>query len=182
MNIKHWIRQLRSSPHLSEQLRAVRHLKAEQHLPEVSTAMSLTAVDTQRQPLRVALMAALKDNAQAEAYFLGVARGEGPVYLRKWAFLNLSLMGSQRAREVVLAGLQDSRESIRRAASSHVALYTDEAAQRAFVNYFEANRSIYLRDCLAQLGTPLRQLYREISALKAAPGPAPLEPFGRADG
>lgn len=182
MNIKHWIRQLRSSPHLSEQLRAVRHLKEEQHLPEVSTAMCLTAVDTQRQPLRVALMAALKDNAQAEAYFLGVVRGEGPVYLRKWAYINLSLMGSQRARAVVLKGLQDPCESIRRAASSHVALYTDQEAQRAFVNYFEANRSIYLRDCLTHLGTPLRQLYREVSALRPSPGPASLEPVGRLRG
>ncbi len=60
--------------------------------------------------------------------------------------------------------------------------YTDEEAQRAFVDYFEANRSVYLGDCLAQLGYPLRQLYREVSALKAAPLPAPLGADGRVRG
>lgn len=182
MNRKYWIRQLRSSAHLSEQLRAVRRLRTVQDLPEVTAALCLTAVDTQRQPLRAALMAALKDNPRAEAYFLGVAGGEGPVYLRKWALLNLSLMNSQRAREVVLAALRDPFESVRRAAAYHVAHYADEEAKSAFINYFEANRSSYLKGFLAQLCLPLRQLYREVSALGVTFDTAPIQPAAQVRG
>lgn len=182
MNRKYWIRQLRSSAHLSEQLRAVRRLRTVQDLPEVTAALCLTAVDTQRQSLRAALMAALRDNPRAEAYFLGVAGGDGPVFLRKWALLNLSLMGSRRAREVVLAALRDPFESVRRAAAYHVALYTDEEARSAFIGYFEANRSICLKDFMAQVCLPLRQLYREVSALRITADTARLQPVAQVRG
>ena len=176
MNSNYWIRQLRSSPHLSDQLRAVRYLKEVRHQPGVHAALFLTAVDTPWQPLRAALLAALRGSAGAEAYFLGVAGGEGPVYLRKWALYNLGLMGSRRARAVVLAGLQDPCGEVRKAAACHVALYTDGEVRNAFIDYFEARRLIYLRDCLARLSLPLRRLYRELSAIRDKNNMTPLQP------
>jgi HEAT repeat protein len=180
MSTKHWIRQLRSSPHLSEQLRAVRHLKETLDLPTVHTALCITAVDTRRQPLRAALMAALQEDTRAEAYFLGVVRGEGPTYMRQWALLNLGIMGSRRAREVVLEGLQDPSIEVRRAAASHVTLYTDEVARQAFIHYFQTEREIYLRDAASRLGRGLRGWWHGLKAIRLMPVMRSIDTAGQA--
>lgn len=176
MSTKHWIRQLRSNPQLSEQLRAVSHLKGSLHLTTVHTALCLTAVETRHQILRTALMAALQNDKRAESFFLGVARGQGPTYMRQWALHNLSLMGSRRAREVVLDGLLDPSLSVRRAAASHVTRYTDDVARQAFIHYFQTERTIYLRDAASWLERRLGRWWRRLRTIPLAPPePAPLE-------
>ena len=182
MSTKHWIRQLRSSPHLSERLRAVCHLKEKLSQPAVHTALCLTAVDTDHQTLRAALMAILKNDPRAEAYFLGVVRGEGPTYMRKWALVNLCLMGSGRARTIVLEGLQDADEGVRRAAASHVTLYTDEEARQAFIHYFQTRREVYLRDVAGRQGMRLRRWLNGLKGIRFSPVSASLKAAGRVRG
>ena len=182
MSTKHWIRQLRSSPHLSERLRAVRHLQETLPQPAVHTALCLTAVDTDHQPLRAALMAILKNDPRTEAFFLGVVRGEGPTYMRKWALVDLCLMGSERARAVVLEGLRDPDEGVRRAAASHVTLYTDEEARQAFIHYFQTRREVYMRDAAGRLGMRLRRWLKGLKGVRFSPVSASLEEAGRVRG
>jgi hypothetical protein len=182
MSTKYWIRQLRSSPHLTERLRAVRHLQACQDQSTVHTALCLTAVETPHASLRSALMAVLKENVRAEAYFLGVAKGEGPAYMRKWALLNLSTMGCQRAREVVLKSLGDPNAGVCRAAASHVTLYTDEEARQAFIYYFQAQRAVYLRDAGNRLSRGLARWLQKMKSIRLAPNAAALEKARRAGG
>jgi hypothetical protein len=176
MSTKHWIRQLRSNPQLSAQLRAVSHLKESLHLATVHTALCLTAVETPHQLLRTALMAALQDDKRAEAFFLGVARGQGPTNMRHWALHNLRQLGSRRAREVVLEGLLDPSLGVRMAAARHVTLYTDDVARQAFIHYFQTERAIYLRDAVSWLERRLGRWWRRLRTVPLAPQePAPLE-------
>jgi hypothetical protein len=182
MSTKYWIRQLRSSPHLIDRLRALRHLQECQDQPGVHTALCLTAVDTPQAPLRSALMAVLKDNPRAEAYFLGVARGEGPAHIRKWALLNLSTLGCRRAREVVLKSLEDSDSGVCQAAASHVSLYTDEEARQAFIHYFQTQRAVYLKDVGNRLGRRFARWLQKIRPIRLAPDAGTLDKVRQADG
>lgn len=176
MSTKYWIRLLRSSPHLTERLRAVSYLEACQDQPAVHTALCLTAVETPHTSLRSALMAVLKEDVRAEAFFLGVAKGEGPAYMRKWALLNLSTMGCQRAREVVLKSLGDPDSGVCRAAASHVTLYTDEEARQAFIHYFQTQRAVY------RLSRGLTRWLQKIRSIRLAPAAAALSKARRAGG
>jgi HEAT repeat protein len=128
-------------------------------------------------------MAALQDDTRAEAYFLGVTRGQGPTYMRQWALLNLSLMGSRRARGVVLVGLQDPSREVRRAAASHASLYTDEVARQAFIHYFQTERAVYLRDASSRLGRRLGRWWRNLQVIPISPTDGvPLEKAERVGG
>jgi hypothetical protein len=127
-------------------------------------------------------MAVLKENFRAEAYFLGVAKGEGPVYMRRWALLNLGAMGCQRAREVVLKSLSDPDSGVCRAAASHVTLYTDEEARQAFIHYFQTQRAVYIIDAGSRLGQRLTRWLQKIRSIRLAPDPAALEKARQADG
>ncbi len=169
MSAKHWIRQLRSSPQLSERLHAVRRLEALIHQPAVHTALCLTAVDTRHASLRAALLAVLKKDPRAETFFLGVARGQGPTYMRKWAIINLNHLGSQRAREVVLTGLRDPSEEVRRAAACHASLYTDEEARQAFIDFFQTQRHVYLKDMVGRLCVDLHHRLEGLRSIRIRP-------------
>jgi hypothetical protein len=182
MATKYWIRQLRSSPHLTERLRAVSHLEARKDQSTVHMALCLTAVETPHASLRSALMAVLKESVRAEAYFLGVAKGEGPAYMRKWALHNLSAMGCQRAREVVLKSLGDPNAGVCRAAASHVTLYTDEEARQAFIHYFQTQRAVYLRDTGNRLSRGFARWLHKIRSIRLAPHAAALDKARRVGG
>ena len=102
--------------------------------------------------------------------------------MRRWAFLNLSHMGSQRARTVVLEGLRDPSDRVSRAAASHVTLYTDEEARQAFIHYFQTQREVYLRDGAGRLARRLRRWLRGLKPVKLTPDMAALDEAGRVSG
>jgi hypothetical protein len=88
-------------------------------------------------------------------------------------------MGSRRAREIVLEGLQDPSPDVRRAAASHVALYTDTVARQAFIHYFQTEREIYLRDAANRLGRRLHGWWRRFRAIRPMPVAGALDKAGQ---
>lgn len=107
----------------------------------VMDALCAAAVYTRSQRVRETLIALLKNNAAGACMrFADYAQFSVNSNRRKWALVNLSLMGCREAKEAVLCGLKDPAASVRKAAALSTGLYDDKAVQSAQERYFENHR------------------------------------------
>jgi HEAT repeat protein len=107
----------------------------------VMDALCSAAIYTKSQRVREVLISVLKNNpAGACMRFAEDAQFSANSGRRKWALVNLSLMGCRQANDAVINGLKDADASVRRAAALSTGLYADKKTLRAQERYFENNR------------------------------------------
>lgn len=109
------------------------------HDSRVLDVLCEAAVTTTRHRFRCALIDILKGNAAGacKRFSDDVLWSKNPT-ARKWALVNLSLMGCKDAKNAVISGLYDPDATVREAAALNVGLYADETVQAVFDRYFEA--------------------------------------------
>ena len=108
---------------------------------QVVDALCKAAVCTTRHEVREALLEVLKVNpADACKRFADVALWSPTPSCRKWALINLSLMGCNTAKNAVISGLHDPDASVRRAAAMSTGLYDDKDVLDEQERYFERHR------------------------------------------
>lgn len=125
---------------------------------QVMDALCEAAVYTTSHKVREALIEVLKKNpAGACLRFSDYALWSENPSCRKWALVNLSLMGCREAKEAVMQGLSDPHPSVRRAAAMSTGLYDDKDVLNAQERYFESHRfgltMSFLGDSAASLKT-----------------------------
>jgi hypothetical protein len=141
MNLKPYFDELQGSSQIGKKLKALRFLAPLIEDPTVVKAICDTAVTTQDHHLRTMIIDALQKNAAAaNSRFADIACHSTDPRLRKWALVNLSLMGCGDASDAVILGLTDQDASVRNAAALSTGLYHDAAVHSALEDYFEKYR------------------------------------------
>lgn len=171
MNVDQMIRNLNEGESDKLRLQMVDQLKHHLDDPVVVPAMCSAALKNISADLRNGIIGALKaSRPDASRYFKKAATLCTSATIRKWAFLNLSLMGCQTAGSTVIQGLNDRNSEVRMAAALSIGLYSDQTFAAAVEGFLEKNRLCLLREGAHQL---LAWLLIAIRALKkVARGPA----------
>ena len=105
------------------------------------------AIETDDYLVREALIKTLKGNPyEANRRFTRIAIcAKDPIY-RRWAFINLSLMGCSNAKDAVMQGLRDPQRSVRIAAALNIGLYCESDVVNELELFFERNRHFLVFD------------------------------------
>jgi len=141
MDLQPYFKVLSGPARTRKKIQAVGFLAPLTKDPKVMDALCDAAISTTDHHLRTVLIDALKENSSgANLRFSDTALHSDDPVQRKWALVNLSLMGCGEANEVVISGLKDLDASVRKAAAMSTGLYRDEAVINAFERYFEKNR------------------------------------------
>lgn len=135
----------------------------------VMDALCAAAIYTRSHRVREALISVLKNNpAGACMRFAKDAQFSANSSRRKWALVNLSLMGCREANDAVINGLKDADASVRRAAALSTGLYADKDMLSAQERYFENNRFGLTLSFISEGLAALRDGRDEFSAALAA--------------
>ncbi len=152
MNVDQWIRNLNEGQSDDLRLQMVNQLKHCLDDPVVLPAMCSAALKNISAELREGIITTLKAvGPEANRYFEKAAARSTSATIRKWAFINLSLMGCQTARSTVILGLNDRNSEVRMAAALSIGLYHDQTFSAEVEGFLEKNRLGLLKESLDQL-------------------------------
>lgn len=141
MNVQHDIERLVGASSIPHRIGAARRLSLYTHENRVMDALCAAAVRTDCRELREVIIEALGSNpAGACTRFTDDALWSQDSTVRRWALVNLSLMGCRKAAEAVISGFYDPDPAVREAAAMNVGLYNDRDVHEAFTHYFEQQR------------------------------------------
>ena len=141
MDVQRCIDAMLDHPNSRQTVDAVRSLASYTHESRVMDALCEVAVVTDNIHVREASIEALKSNpAGAQLRFSDIALWSDNPIARKWALVDLSLMGCCDAKDAVISGLYDPDAAVRKAAAMSAGLYTDADVLNALEHYFESHR------------------------------------------
>ncbi len=141
MNRQHDIDTLAGPSNDLEKIDAARRLSLYTHENRVMNALCAAAVRTDSRRLRDVLIEALRSNvAGACMRFSDDALWSQDPGIRKWALVNLGLLGCREATNAVISGLYDPDPTVRKAAAMNAGLYEDQRVQAAMTHFFERYR------------------------------------------
>lgn len=111
------------------------------HDSQVMDALCEAAVSTTSHRVRDVLIDVMKTNPTGACIrFSHDALWSKNPAVRKWALVNMSLLGCHEAKHAVINGLHDPDASVRKAAALNAGLYADKEVQNALERYFETHR------------------------------------------
>ena len=138
MNLQPLIDQLIAFPDDRTAMESVRQLSTHTDDVQVMSALCALAVKAVSHALRNVLIDVLSANpAGAVIRFSDYALWSQNPSERKWALVNLSLMGCREAQDAVISGLYDPDPSVRQAAALSTGLYNDCGVQTALGHCIE---------------------------------------------
>jgi hypothetical protein len=141
--------------------------------PKVMDVFCDAAISTTDHHLRTVVIDTLKENpAGASSRFSHTALHSNDPVKRKWALVNLSLMGCNDAPDAVINGLNDAHASVRKAAAMSTGLYQDKVVNNAFERYFEMNRFGLTVSCISNGIRKLREKIQFTQNDRTVKGPA----------
>ena len=141
MYIDSIIRDLHEGLSEEAKIRAVDQLKPHLDNCLVLTALCCASLKTDSARLREHLIAALRSAATiANLCFKHAAERSNCARTRRWAFLNLSMMGCRTAKQAVIAGLNDPKREVWEAAALNIGLYQDHDYLLEVERFFERHR------------------------------------------
>jgi len=150
MNIHRYLDQLNGSAE-NEKIEAARCLAPFTHDARVMDALCAEAARTTSHKVRQFLIDVLKSNpAGAYQRFSNEALWSKDAVVRKWALMNLGLMGCREAKNAVISGLHDPDASVRKAAALWAGLYEDKDVQNVLELFFERHRFDLIRSSMAE--------------------------------
>ncbi len=138
MQLHQYINQIIGCHEISEKIAAARCLISFIHEPLAMDVLCEVAVTTTSQKFRKVLLEVLRNRAEeAQKRFSDAVLWSNSSFVRRWALVNLSLMGCSDAKNAVISGLYDPNASVREAAVRNIGLYTDEEVRMVFDHYFK---------------------------------------------
>lgn len=149
MDLEHCLNQLMGLADNSTKIDIAMRLEAFTANSRVMDVLCTAAVYTDHHDLREVLLDVLKTNA-AGAYrrFSDYALWSKDPVARKYALMNLSLMGCREAKDAVISGLYDPDVSVRKAAAMSAGLYEDKSVHLALEHYFGNKRLELTLSCI----------------------------------
>lgn len=140
MQFLHYINKIMGCPEINEKIEAARCLISFVHEPLVMDVLCDAAVTTTSQKFRGVILEVLKSRAEeACKRFSDAVLWSKSSAVRRWALVNLSLMGCRDAQNAVISGLYDPDASVREAAVRNIDLYADKGVRKVFDHYFKTH-------------------------------------------
>jgi hypothetical protein len=152
----HWERLVTNSNNKDSQIKALKETSRKVLTDEIIEVLCKLAIDTDEFDVRLAALDFLRNQYGEKAanifsrYSIGGTDRE-----RRWAFMNLSLIGCRSKVDVIIKGLNDPAESVQRAAAMNVGLYQDSRFLKEIEYYFERNANMFLNASISQLVSSL---------------------------
>jgi hypothetical protein len=141
MSLQEYLDQLIGPSTNQKKIGAAHCLAPFTHDSRVMDALCEAAVSTNSHKVRETLIDVLKTNsAGAGMRFSDDALWSKDPVVRKWALVNLSLLGCSDAKQAVINGLNDPDASVRKAAAMNAGLYADKDVHNELERYFENHR------------------------------------------
>ena len=114
--------------------------------------LCLISVETHDHQLRDDALRILKNRPLTSGrFFAALATTSSVARIRKWAFVNMSILKFTNTRGAVLKGLGDADFKVASAAALNTGIYTDSEFSRAFEDFIERNRFYFGAALIAQL-------------------------------
>lgn len=123
-----------------QKILVVRKLIAFLNDDDVVWTLCFKSIQTDSHELRVAIIDALRSKEDmVNPYFAHMAVNAKCATMRKWALVNLSMMGCKSAKRAVVCGLRDASGTVQHAAALNIGLYHDTEFLMEVKQFFERN-------------------------------------------
>ena len=142
MSFRRYLSQFVDNAETGEKIKAAQKLAPYLHEPQVMDVLCEAAMKTTSHRFRNTLLNLLLHRpGDAKRRFSNAVLWSKCRIERKWALVNLKLMGCNDAGSAVVSGLYDPDTSVREAAELNICLYSDKDLQTVFDHYFETHCS-----------------------------------------
>lgn len=165
MKNEKWTKMITNFEDKNEQIEAAIVTKDLEINDQMVSVLCDVAVETIEADVRFAILDILKvkDFEKAADRFAYYCMN-GTDRQRRWAFVNLSLIGCHSKKEVVLKGLKDCIPAVQRAAAMNAGLYQNDDFLKAITFYFENNECAFLQESFLRLSERIFCIFQDLKS------------------